>query len=876
MDSDFGRIFEAATGFRPYGYQCRLACRGEAGPGSDSLLVGTVCKSKLVNIPTGLGKTAAVILAWLWNRVIYPHGKNCDPWPRRLIYCLPMRSLVEQTRDGATEWLARLAYAAAPDDESVIKATEGLSAEARQRFSRDASELEKLSAGLSHASEALLWLVKRSPVVLMGGEELDCNRRDWDLYPEKPGVLIGTQDILLSRALNRGYGMSRYRWPIHFGLLNNDSLWVMDETQLMGVGVETSAQLDGFRQHGFPKKLGGIPQLGTGVTWWMSATLDDSRLSTVDHPKPEEGWPIIQLGEDDLMLPAVQDRYNSRKKIVRAALALDSTEKAAYPRSLAQFIVEQHQRAPDTLTLVVVNNVRRAQDVYEQLQKYSVAEPIALIHSRFRPPDRKRSAEILRAGGGRIVVATQAVEAGVDVSAFALITELAPWSSLVQRFGRCNRYGEFEEGAEISWIDIKLRDEKDELALPYSLDELKIARELLESLGDDASPRSLREKIDYQPPRVIRPVIRRKDLFDLFDTTPDLCGNDLDISRYVRDGEDTDVSVYWREVPAGAPPADDEARPLRDELCMVSLRSFAGFLQKARKKKLRVFWWNPIEEKWDESNRARPGQIYLLAREAGAYSDMIGWTGEPGGKSVFVLSPEHNELRDSNSRDPDSFSGRFVMLDEHTRDVVEELEKLIRALLLDDETAEALRVAGRWHDVGKAHEEFQKMLHFGAPSDYSLKLLAKSKNQEARCVRHCFRHELASALAWLQNAPADAPAPNLVAFLIAAHHGKVRLSIRSLPNETPPPQADRLYARGIWNGDLLPGPPFESFSVNGQTITRFSLDLSLMQLGDGLSGSSWLARMVTLRDTLGPFWLAWLETLLRVADVRASAAEQQP
>jgi hypothetical protein len=48
--------------------------------------------------------------------------------------------------------------------------------------------------------------------------------------------------MLLSRALNRGYGMSRYRWPMHFGLLNNDCLWVMDEVQLMGSGLTTSLQ----------------------------------------------------------------------------------------------------------------------------------------------------------------------------------------------------------------------------------------------------------------------------------------------------------------------------------------------------------------------------------------------------------------------------------------------------------------------------------------------------------------------------------------------------------------------------------------------------------------------------------------------------------
>ena len=61
--------------------------------------------------------------------------------------------------------------------------------------------------------------------VLMGGEDVE----EWDLDPEKPAILIGTQDMLLSRALNRGYGMGRFRWPMHYGLLNNDCLWILDE-----------------------------------------------------------------------------------------------------------------------------------------------------------------------------------------------------------------------------------------------------------------------------------------------------------------------------------------------------------------------------------------------------------------------------------------------------------------------------------------------------------------------------------------------------------------------------------------------------------------------------------------------------------------------
>ena len=94
----FSRIFfYAATGNVPYDYQCRLA-------GGDS---GTACRSQLINIPTGLGKTAAVVLAWLWNRVAapslnsQPSTKNFPEWPRRLVYCLPMRTLVEQTEAGS-------------------------------------------------------------------------------------------------------------------------------------------------------------------------------------------------------------------------------------------------------------------------------------------------------------------------------------------------------------------------------------------------------------------------------------------------------------------------------------------------------------------------------------------------------------------------------------------------------------------------------------------------------------------------------------------------------------------------------------------------------------------------------------------------------
>ena len=58
----------------------------------------------------------------------------------------------------------------------------------------------------------------------------------------------------------------------------------------------------------------------------------------------------------------------------------------------------------------------------------------------------------------------------------------------------------------------------------------------------------------------------------------------------------------------------------------------------------------------------------------------------------------------------------------------------------------------------------------------------------------------------------------------------------------------------------------------GQRLAHTIIDLSLMEFGDGPKGSSWLARMLKLRDdsSLGPFRLAFFEALIRAADWRAS------
>ncbi|MDD3978016.1 MAG: CRISPR-associated helicase Cas3' [Methanomicrobium sp.] len=472
--NEYQQFFRDATGHLPYPYQEKLAT-------SDNF-------PEVIEVPTGLGKTDAIILAWIWRRRFDPRNDVRNSTPRRLFFCLPMRVLVEQTRDKVEKWL---------------------------------DKLNLLGKNSTNDGE------KISVTVLMGGED----KHNWDLYPERDAIIIGTQDMLISRALNRGYGMSRYRWPTHFGLMNNDCLWVMDEIQLMGKGLSTTLQLQAFRN-----KIGTIDSL-PAKSVWMSATLNKEWLKTVDYNPEKEINKVQKLDEDDLKEPLVNKRNNAIK-ILRKAKH-DSTK----PKELAEEIISKHKAG--YRTLVVVNTVKRATELYEALEKKKPDASLVLIHSRFRPSDRKKVVQSLLDEPnefGTIIVSTQVIEAGVDVSAKVLFTELCPWSSLVQRLGRCNRSGEYDD-AEIYWIDVLL--DKKNSALPYTEEELSKSYDILtEFEGCSVGPANL-PAVDLNFTH--KQIIRKKEIFELFDTTPDLTGSDIDISRYIRDDEEMDFSVFWRD-----------------------------------------------------------------------------------------------------------------------------------------------------------------------------------------------------------------------------------------------------------------------------------------------------------------------------------------
>ena len=128
----------------------RVALGEDRQPDAWQIALMTDVWPRVLIAPTGSGKTAAATLGWAARRLRSP-----DTTPRRLVWCLPMRTLVEQTAAAVREWFDR--PAAGTDSNGRLPRPEDVH-------------------------------------VLMGGVDA----HGWLGTPERPAVLVGTQDMLLS------------------------------------------------------------------------------------------------------------------------------------------------------------------------------------------------------------------------------------------------------------------------------------------------------------------------------------------------------------------------------------------------------------------------------------------------------------------------------------------------------------------------------------------------------------------------------------------------------------------------------------------------------------------------------------------------------
>jgi len=161
----------------------------------------------------------------------------------------------------------------------------------------------------------------------------------------------------------------------------------------------------------------------------LSATLPDSVL---DFWRTHFGCEVIDASQDPI------------KRNVRLEWKGES---------LTHVAVHQALKLEFSRILVICNTVERAINLFDQVRTIAQKEgyECQLLHARFLPDDRQAKEEWLELRFGKnpppdqdvrsLLIATQVVEVGLDVSCDCLLTELAPIDALIQRAGRCARWG---------------------------------------------------------------------------------------------------------------------------------------------------------------------------------------------------------------------------------------------------------------------------------------------------------------------------------------------------------------------------------------------------------------------------------------------------
>lgn len=221
----------------------------------------------------------------------------------------------------------------------------------------------------------------------------------------------------------------------------------------------------------------------------MTATLPTTRRQDLTDKLENKGLEIFPT-EDRSQLEELEKAETRPRYIIQS-----TSYETAYTKATEAY--REGKRV-----LWVVNTVNRCREIANQLED-DLQVKVLTYHSRFRLKDRQnRHSETVSAfqgnGEGAIAVTTQVCEMSLDLDADVLITELAPISALVQRFGRSNRSHKRqpEERAQI-WVY------EPEKVLPYKKEELAKAKEFITEVSSfsEVSQRTLAEKLEHYSPK---------------------------------------------------------------------------------------------------------------------------------------------------------------------------------------------------------------------------------------------------------------------------------------------------------------------------------------------------------------------------------------
>jgi CRISPR-associated endonuclease/helicase Cas3 len=550
-----------------------------------------------LDLPTGLGKTSVVAI-WLIARA---YGAEL---PRRLVYVVDRRAVVDQAT----------------------------------------TEAEKLRDGLEclpHLKNALkLGRQKKLSISTLRGKFVD--NAEWLADPTVPAIVVGTVDMIGSRLLFAGYGVSRKMRPYHAGLLGADALFVLDEAHLVPPFAHLLRTIE--RRDGLGARDDGARAILPRFTVLpLSATQRRSHEAEGD----QESFHLEQEDEADAIV--------AKRLFARKRLRLEPLDGSNADKQLALAAWELARKDDVPFRVVVFCDRRDKQDggggpsargVADEIEKLGRASkvdiraPELLVGGR-RVREREDVATSLRDLGflgekaplekPAYLVATSAGEVGIDVDADHMVCDLVAWERMVQRLGRVNRRGEDDSGVVVFWGEPSIKDKTEPTDAEKRSSTALAAQAVIEKLpqidgGFDASPAAVlglaeRARSDSElgmlvakaaTPEPLRPPLTRAHVEAWSMTSLEVHTGRPDVAPWLRGWIDDDkpqATVVWRKF-----------LPVRIEGDPVSKQEIGAFFEAApphaseelETETFRVVDWltsraSRLVEKLDEASNAPNG-----------------------------------------------------------------------------------------------------------------------------------------------------------------------------------------------------------------------------------------------------------------------------
>ncbi|WP_313967741.1 type I-U CRISPR-associated helicase/endonuclease Cas3 [uncultured Rothia sp.] len=484
-----------------------------------------------INAPTGSGKSSVVDIHLFANALA---AVGAAPRvPRRLCVTVGRRALVDSQATRADKILGDLKDALA--DESGEPGILRRVAEALQSFQTRNDD-------------------KRSAPFEVGHIRGELSNRTLPVTDISAcAIIAATPDMYGSRALFRGYGSTKAARPRETALLTMDTVMVLDEAHMNRQLLHTTQRIAELQKREADL---GVPTLQVVETTATPSTEDSESttlgvdIEALDSPNDKELHRRVYSQKELVLRPI--DKWDGKPgNPATVNAAVDAIMERLAHREAGAGSNEAHTIG------CIVNHVRTAIAIKEALVKNKVlekAEEVQLLVGRMRPYDlenlQNKHRKLFTTEGDKsvkVVVATQTLEVGIDVDFADLVTELAPASSLAQRFGRVNRLGHRND-SKVIVIEPASGDLVKKDAPPYRAVDLSNAYAWLEALNGAENPSVNPAAMVKNPPMQSSPerlLYQRPEWPDLleFSRTDENPYDEPDLDLWLHDSLDAETAM---------------------------------------------------------------------------------------------------------------------------------------------------------------------------------------------------------------------------------------------------------------------------------------------------------------------------------------------